>query len=219
MRILPAILLLSSVAGCSTYVQDTASQNYEPVFPTQAIYQPETNPTGGIYNASASGLFVMDRRAANVGDVLTVELSERFSASKSQSTSGSRGSSYEMDLPNVLTGGFDDTLLTNSTDQSFQGRGQAQQSNSLSGRMTVSVVRVLPGGLLEILGEKRLTLNTGNEYIRLSGMVRPEDIGPDNIVSSDRIANAQIQYIGAGDTADTARPGWLRRGLQTVSPL
>lgn len=218
MRYIPILLCLST-AACSTYVQEEVSQNYQPVYPSEAVYTAESNATGGIYTASAPGLFVMDRRASQVGDVLTVQLSERFSASKSQSASGSRANDYSIDLPNVLTGGFDDGALTNGTDSSFQGRGQAQQSNSLSGRMTVSVVRVMPGGLLEILGEKRLTLNTGNEYIRLSGIVRPEDIGADNIISSDRIANARIEYVGAGQVADTARQGWLRRGLNTVSPL
>lgn len=78
---------------------------------------------------------------------------------------------------------------------------------------------MLPGGNLEIMGQKLLTLNNGNEYVRLKGVVRPEDIGPDNVVTSDRIAHAEIKYIGAGDTADTAKPGWLRRGLSVVSPL
>lgn len=219
-RILPLLMILP-MAACtsSTYVEDVASEEYAPVYPAEALPDQGAMPTGGIYTASSSGLFASDRRASHVGDILTVQFAERFTASKSQTASGARTSDYQVDLPNVVTGGFDDGMLTNSTDQSFAGRGAAQQSNSLSGRLSVSVVRVLPGGLLEIMGQKRLTLNQGKEYVRLTGIVRPEDISAENVVLSDRIGNAEISYIGAGSVADTSRQGWLRRGLNEISPL
>lgn len=218
-RHLPALFLIPTLSACATQIEEKISESYDPVYPVEMPLAGEAMPTGGIYTASSAGLFASDRRAARVGDILTVRFTEKFTASKSQSSSGARSSSYEVDLPNVLTGGFDDGQLTNGTDQSFTGRGAAQQSNSLTGLMSVSVVRVMPGGTLEIMGQKRLTLNNGKEYVRLTGVVRPEDIGPDNVVRSERIAHADIQYVGAGDPHDTAKPGWLRRGLAAVSPL
>ena len=86
-------------------------------------------------------------------------------------------------------------------------------------QMSVTVARVHDGGNLEILGQKKLTLNNGDEYIRVRGIVRPEDISSNNVVLSDRIANAEIKYIGAGDVADTSKVGWLQRTLTTVSPF
>ena len=83
----------------------------------------------------------------------------------------------------------------------------------------VSVTRILPGGNLEIVGQKKLTLNNGQEYIRLRGLVRPEDISADNLVRSDRIAHAEIKYVGAGDIADSSKKGWLSRALDTVAPF
>jgi flagellar L-ring protein precursor FlgH len=109
--------------------------------------------------------------------------------------------------------------LDNSSNEAFNGRGAATQSNSLTGRLSVSVVRVLPNGHLEVMGQKRLALNNGTEYVRLSGVVRPEDIGPDNVVTSDRLAHADIRYMGAGDMADTARKGWLTRAISAVNPI
>lgn len=218
-RIAAALCLILPLAACATYVEDVTSAEYAPVYPGEVMPDTAALPTGGIYTASSAGLFASDRRAARVGDILTVQFTERFAATKSQSASGSRRSDYEIDMPDALTLGLDDGLLENSTDQSFAGRGAAQQSNSLSGRLSVSVVRVLPGGQLEIMGQKRLTLNNGKEYVRLRGVVRPEDISSENVIISDRIAHAEISYTGAGDTADTARPGWLRRGLSVVSPL
>lgn len=218
MRLFSALALVS-LAACSTYTQEKESLNYQPVFPADQPYAAFSEPTGDIYANGAPGLFVMDRRAGKVGDVLTVELNERFTASKTQSAGGSRSGDFEIDLPNALSANVDGADFTSGTSQSFSGNGSASQSNSLRGKFTVQVVRILPGGLLEIMGEKRMTLNLGHEYIRLTGMVRPEDISSDNIVASDRIANARIEYVGAGDTADTARQGWLRRGMNAVSPL
>ena len=85
--------------------------------------------------------------------------------------------------------------------------------------ISVHVVRVFGNGNLEILGQKKLTLNNGDEYIRVSGIVRPRDISSDNIVPSDRIANADIDYIGAGDTAVSGKKGWYSKFLETVSPI
>ncbi len=215
-RILKLFLLLP-LCACATYVEDKASLNYAPLYPEVETFAPVT--TGGIYHKGATGLFVNDSRAAAVGDVLTIQFSERFQATKSQSANSGRSSSFETELPGLLVGDFDNTSLSSSTDQSFSGRGGAAQSNSFTGRLSVSVVRVLPNGHLEIMGQKRLTLNNGNEYVRMTGVVRPEDIGPENVVSSDRVAHADIQYVGAGDTADTARRGWLSRAVDVVNPL
>ena len=83
----------------------------------------------------------------------------------------------------------------------------------------MTVVRIFENGNMGILGQKELILNNGKEYIRVSGIVRPEDISAANVVSSNRLADAQISYTGAGDVADTAKPGWLSKALRAVSPF
>jgi len=69
------------------------------------------------------------------------------------------------------------------------------------------------------LGQKKLTLNNGDEYVRVSGIVRRGDISPSNVVNSNRLANAEITYIGAGDVADTAKRGFLARAFSAVNPI
>lgn len=214
-----AAALLGVLAGCSTQIEEAESDLYAPVFPVAEVAQDRLMPTGGIYSTSSKGLFASDRRAAQVGDILTVDFSERFAASKSQASGSSKSDSFEVDIPDVVSFGFDDTRLTGGTTRSFSGKGNASQSNSLTGRVSVSVTRILPGGNLEIVGQKKLTLNNGQEYIRLRGLVRPEDISADNIVRSDRIAHAEIKYVGAGDIADSSKKGWLSRALDTVAPF
>jgi flagellar L-ring protein precursor FlgH len=76
---------------------------------------------------------------------------------------------------------------------------------------------VLPNGNLVIRGEKWLTLNTGEEFIRLEGIVRSKDVSADNMVMSNRIANARIQYSGKGALADAQEAGWLSQFF--LSPL
>ena len=210
--LLPAALL---AAGCAQQIQEAASDAYAPVFPAEARAETQRLATGAVYDGTG-GLFASDRRAAQVGDVLTVQLSESFAATKSQDASSTKSDSFDIDLPADLDAGLD---LTAGTDRTFSGSGAASQSNSLTGRVSVMVTRRHPGGLLEILGQKKLTLNNGDEYIRLSGLVREADISADNVVRSDRIANARIEYIGAGDVADTGRKGWLSRTLETVAPF
>jgi flagellar L-ring protein precursor FlgH len=218
-RLIPATLALAVLAGCSTQVEEAESALYAPVFPMGEVEQDRLMPSGSIYAGHARGLFAADRRATAVGDILTVEFSERFAARKSQAADTSKSDSFAVDIPDVVSFGFDDARLTGGTTRSFSGEGSATQSNSLTGRISVSVVRVLPGGNLEIMGQKKLTLNNGHEYVRVRGMVRPSDISADNVVRSDRIAHAEIKYVGAGDVADTGKHGWLRRALTAVSPM
>ena len=218
-RFLPAVFAaLLALAGCATQVENAASANFDPVYPVSGV-EDFGLPTGTIYNERKTGLFAADRRANKVGDILTVAFTESFQATKSQNAAAARTSGYEAQIPTILPFSALSPKLAGGSTDSFTGSGSAAQSNSLTGQVSVHVVRILPGGNLEILGQKKLTLNNGDEYIRVHGIVRPEDISSGNVVLSDRIANAEITYIGAGDTADTAQRGWLTRFITAATPI
>ena len=210
------------MSGCSPQVEDAVSLDYQPIYPMTSEVSDKL-PDGSIYSIQASGLFATDRRASKIGDILTVAFAESFQATKSQNAATSKSSSNQISLPGIIPGSdLEERIsnaLTSSSDRSFTGSGSTAQSNSLTGQISVHVVRVLPGGNLEIMGQKRLVLNKGDEYIRVSGVVRPEDISADNVILSDRIASANIQYIGAGDIADPANQGWLNGVLTAISPI
>ena len=166
----------------------------------------------------------MEARAHRVGDILTVSFTESFQATKSQNAATSRTSENSVTLPTVMGSILPNSLgnsaeLGSSGESTFSGSGSTNQSNSLTGLISVHVVRVYLNGNLEILGQKKLTLNNGDEYIRVSGIVRPSDISSDNVVQSDRIANADINYVGAGDTARTGKKGWYTKMLDTINPI
>lgn len=212
-----ALVIATALGGCSTQVEHTASADFTPIFPLAAETDYGRLPTGAIYSPQNGGLFATDRRASRVGDILTVSFAESFQATKSQNAGTAKTSSFDITLPNIspFTSGGD---LSHGTTQNFSGSGTAAQSNSLTGQVSVHVVRIMPGGNLEILGQKKLTLNNGDEYVRVRGIVRPEDIMANNVVMSDRIANAEITYIGAGDLADAGRRGWLSSFMTSISP-
>ena len=121
---------------------------------------------GSIYSNSQKGLFATDRRASKVGDILTGPLSENFSASKSQSAKSAKKGATKFDFPNVMTAGADDGLFDSSSDQSFDG-SDLQVRIPLKGQLSVTVTKVFDNGNMEILGQKKLTLNNADEYIRL----------------------------------------------------
>ena len=225
-----------ALAGCSSVreakISESFQMNYDEVVPTK-----EPSPDGAIYSRSQSGFFLGDRRAQRVGDVLTVTLAETMAASKSDDASVTRTGSLSALLPSALfgpgalnlpslrpgaagAGGNASTAgLSTSTNSTFNGTGAANQSNSITGNITVVVTRVYENGNLWVQGQKMLTLNQGEEFVRVSGLVRPEDIAPGNVVQSSRIAEAQISYTGAGDVHDASKQGWFGRFFGLVAPL
>jgi len=100
-----------------------------------------------------------------------------------------------------------------------KSKGTADQQASLVGSIAVTVVEILANGNLMVKGEKKLGLSEGTEVIQVSGIIRPEDVGPNSTVQSRRLANAQIAYRGSGDLANAARPGWGTRMMHSLWPF
>lgn len=176
---------------------------------------------GAIFQSSQGYVPLTDgHRAGRVGDILTVVLVERTQGSATAATGTDRDASLGLTPP--TTGPLS---LINPSDvamggtSNFAGRGQSSQGNSLSGEIAVTVTEVLPNGLLRVSGEKRVRINRGDETVRVSGVVRPSDIGVDNRIASTRIADAAIHYGGRGEVARASRQGWLQRFFSMISPF
>ncbi len=208
------VLLLSLVAGCVTPPPARQEPLYKPVWPEVAAPQPVS--PGSLYVSSRNLTLFGDRRANAVGDVVTIVLEESTRSSKSAETSLKKETSNELLNPkvfgNLVQGSGDDNIFNSvESGTEFSGEGESDQSNSLSGTITAIVADVLPNGLLLVQGEKWFQLNRGEEYVRVSGLVRPEDITGTNTVSSQRLADARIAYSGTGELAQSNEAGWLTR--------
>lgn len=178
---------------------------------------PKHAPTnlGGIYQEHYSMSLFEDRRANRIGDIVTVVLNERTVSKKKSETEISKDAGVNFNeglvLGDLLSMG-DYSLETNvSQNRAFTGESESDQSNSLLGSIAVTVADILPNGLLVVRGEKWMTLTSGEEFIRIKGLLRPEDIGADNTVASTKLADARITYSGTGDFADSNRQGWASR--------
>jgi len=216
-KIVPVLVIMLS--GCAQHNADRVSIDFEPMYPQEMPLVETNNRSGTIFNATRGNLFSMESRAQMVGDIITVQFAESFQATKSQNAATAKSNDSSISLPTALGTPELSTKLGSSLANTFSGSGSSAQSNSLNGQVSVHVVRVFQNGNLEILGQKKLTLNNGDEYIRVHGIVRPKDINEKNIVSSDRIANANIKYIGAGDIAASGKKGWYSKILDTINPL
>ena len=208
---LSGLLSLLLLAGCAAVEPAPKSDDpfYAPVL--QTATRPSMNADGGIYKAGMGDIFFGDKKARKIGDVLTVTLSESTTSTKKNASNLKKSSSATIGNPTILglPIGLDTTVP--SVDSSFKGSADANQSNSLTGSITVTVYDVYPNGLLAVRGEKWITLNRGQEYIRLSGLVREEDVEADNTVASTRLADARIAYSGTGELASGSEQGWLTR--------
>ncbi len=169
---------------------------------------------GSIFQADMANSLYSDVKARRVGDIISVTLRESTQATKSAGSSNSRETG--MDLSpilglggNALNIGNQSIQLGIDSSKDFTGDSSANQSNNLFGSISVTVVKVLPNQNLLVRGEKWLTLNNGDEYIRLTGVVRPADVSPTNEITSTKIANARIQYSGTGEFASAQKEGWL----------
>ncbi len=200
-------LTVLSATGCATgYKKETTSYSA-----AQPRYEMPSQPQHGtIYQAGREMMLFEDERPRRIGDILTVVLQERTQASKSADTETSKETDISFVRPTIP--GLNPNLGASAdSTHEFKGEADSKQSNSLTGNITVTVADVLPNGNLYIRGEKWLTLNQGDEYIQISGIVRPRDIQPNNTIISTQIADARITYSGRGALADANSMGWLAR--------
>ncbi|WP_447439054.1 flagellar basal body L-ring protein FlgH [Pseudomonas aeruginosa] len=215
--------IATALGGCVNPPPKPNDPYYAPVLPRTPL--PAAQNNGAIYQAGFEQNLYDDRKAFRVGDIITITLNEKTQASKKANSDIQKDSKTKMGLTSLFGSGMTTNNPIGGGDLSLsaeyggsrdaKGDSQAGQSNSLTGSITVTVAEVLPNGILSVRGEKWMTLNTGNELVRIAGLVRADDIATDNTVSSTRVADARITYSGTGAFADASQPGWLDRFFLT----
>ena len=219
-KLLTILASAALLSACASKPMPVRTADFSPVLPAEPIVK--TVADGSIYSGGANDSLFGDRKAYRVGDIITIMLREKTMAEKSASNVSSRVASNSMGAAGLGGGFLGDTLPTGATiDNSISntGNGATSQTNTLGGDISATVVRVLTNGNLIIRGEKMIHLNDGNEYIQISGMIRSEDVQPDNTVLSKRIANAEISYSGDGDYVDATKSGWGTKLFYKIWPF
>jgi len=223
MSLIAGVMVALLFTGCaSTPKQKIATA--EEIF---AMSAPQRIDNGAIFQPAQGMALYEDIKARNVGDMITIVLSEQTNATKSASTSTSKDNNIDVTNPTLLglPGVINSTLLSNrpmtlesslESSKSFSGEGDSAQSNQLTGSVTALVTAVLPNGYLRIEGEKNISINQGDEYVRIKGIIRPVDIRSNNSISSTQVANAEISYGGDGVVANSNDMGWLAKMFNSI---
>jgi flagellar L-ring protein precursor FlgH len=225
-----ALALVALTAGCarptlSTHVarqRDYAAGSY-------AQRDPGSQPGNGSLFSDAIAGYLEDTRAVRVGDLVVVRIDEHADARGGATTDLRRESSANLGIANVLglipalrtaVPELDPTrLLEVASRSNFTGNGNTARNGELSGSIAVRVTREMPNGDLFVEGTKLVRINSEQYHLYVSGLVRRADIAQDNSVPSSRIADAQVEFSGEGDVADTNRRGWLLRLLDVINPF
>jgi len=220
------VCITALLGGCAstdlTQKTLTHSPDFAPVYPLAS--DANRIPTGGIYGNRQSDAWFGRGRNFQVGDIITVLLDESTQAARTSNTDLSR-EAKNTGLPTGLNteigkiSPFLQGIDLSSSGQTSKGKGVADQKATLKCSLAVTVVEVLANGNLMVRGEKKLGLAEGTEVIQVSGIIRPQDVGPNSTVQSLRLANAQIAYRGNGDVANAAKAGWGTSALHRFWPF
>ncbi len=206
-------------AGCSkrTYVAP-------PVVKAPEIIQEKSKKApGSLYNGY-DNLF-SDDKAHNVGDIITVKVYENISGQGSANTKASRSNSMDLGFPSAT---IMDKKVPNKTDvfafkqsskNSFVGSGDTKRQAKLVATISTRVIKVYSNGNLYISGKKYIKINEDVQVIKISGIVKPNDISGDNSIDSSKISDMYVEYNGRGFMADNQGPGWLANFIMKIWPF
>ncbi|MCE3044000.1 MULTISPECIES: flagellar basal body L-ring protein FlgH [Legionella] len=220
LRIVSTGVLISLLAGCELFHPPIAGTDpeYAPTYPVTPDVKKSKYMSGAIYSAESALPLFETPRARHAGDIVTVLLIEKTDAKKQATTRQRKNDKMQiltakfMGRPIDFGSGYSADFDINAKRQ-FDGDGQSVQNNKLAGSISVTVAKVLANGNMVVQGEKWIQINQGKEFVRLSGIIRPQDISPNNVITSDRIANARIYYGGTGQVNNTNAQGWFSRFL------
>ena len=208
---------------------------HPPVTPQQEYRQDAAvNNPGSIFAASEADTLFEDSRARRVGDIVVVKLVENTKAQNKAETSSNKKSSNNYEVANMFNRGHAGfipfmpigpqpsvgvPILDTDSASGINSTGKTKRENYVTTSLATRVLRVLPGGLMEIEGAREIRVNEETEYMVVRGMIRSKDVSADNSVLSTQIADASIEYYGKGVLADKQKPGWFSRLMDNVWPF
>ncbi len=242
------ILALASImilTGCETFLpggtrwgmrpsalgQNSVYENPPVVRPGEGLDEAYRPTEGSLFDPQPGAYMPWgDPVAHQVGDIVTVRVAVASSAEHSATTDLSRDSNIEAGIESLM--GYEteianygpnpsnpaELIKANSTNE-FQGDGETIRSGSITADISAVVTHVYPNGNMIIHGSQATLVNNENSLVTVDGVIRRHDVSPDNIVFSERIANARIEVTGRGVVSDKQRPGWLMRAFDWVWPL
>jgi flagellar L-ring protein precursor FlgH len=184
-----SMLLLSS--GCSITPDSIVKQ---PMTAKPAVVAAAKTNNGAIFNSAAYHPLFEDRRPRYLGDIITINITENTSATKAAESSGSKDGKASNAITSLFGFNVPKASFAANSSNSYEDEADEKSSNVFNGSITVTVIEVLPNGYLMVSGEKQVSLDKGTEFVRFSGVVNPDSITVGNFVTSNKVADARIEY-------------------------
>jgi flagellar L-ring protein precursor FlgH len=222
-----ALGIFALLGGCAT----TPPSKHDYLKPQPLPVKAESNPppeNGSVFSPRTHISLFQDHRLWKNGDLVTINILQNASASTGDNTQLQRQASSDMNVSAFLgvplTFGhfrgqrFSPTFKTND-DTNFKGKGQTSASNNVEAQVTAVVTEIKPNGIMAIQGRTNVNINGNVRAIAITGYVRPQDIGPDNTVASNDLANMNVQYVGKGPTESAHHIPWLINLLNKFWPF
>ena len=204
----------------------TAQPGYKPVRMPMPTPQPSSYAANSLWR-TGSRAFFKDQRAAQVGDIVTVNVAVTDKANLDNETKRSRTNAETLGAANLFgaensitkAGGTAGSLLNADSTPSSGGAGSVSRKEELTTNVAAVVTQVLPNGNLVVEGKQEIRVNFEVRELIVAGIIRPEDIGPDNTISSSKIAEARIAYGGRGQITDVQQPRYGQQVMDIVLPF
>ncbi len=228
-RIFIIIFILFTVAftGCAHKKSDpvAAKPDLSPPGLADRFYEYLPPAEGSLWTKTADGLFA-DKRARRAGDTVIVDIVENTSSEMEAKTNSERTSSIDADITSLMGHNFTrhgnnigTNMLGGGLTSKFDGKGKSERTGEITASIGARVVEVLPNSNVVIFGKREMKVNDETQYITVTGIARPEDIGNDNRIKSTYLADSRIEYYGKGTIGDKQRAGWLMRIVDNVWPF
>jgi flagellar L-ring protein precursor FlgH len=193
-----------------------------------AVLLPAAAQSQSLWHDDTSRSIFADKRSLNVGDIITISVSENSTENQANSTATERKSSLSAAITAFLFPAGATPLLTKSgslpamaynSDHIHNGTGTISDSQNIVAQIAVQIIDVLPNGNLVIQGKRDTSFAHENQTIVLRGIVRPDDVLGNNTVNSYNVADATIQIIGKGAVSDATNKGWFNRIWDKLNPF
>ncbi|MHB8786279.1 MAG: flagellar basal body L-ring protein FlgH [Thauera sp.] len=213
---------LALLSGCASIYPTPPTAVHQPMTARPEARAQAMPATGAIYQVAHARPLFEDRRARQVGDTITINLVERNTAQKSANANATRTGSMTAGIGPINRlplSGLNGLELEADAESDFAGKGAAAANNAFNGTITVTVIDVYPNGNLLVSGEKMVAINQGNEFIRFSGVINPNNVTAANTVQSTQVADARIEYRGSGFIDESNTMGWLQRFFVAIMPF
>jgi len=222
------ILILGAIiiSGCTPSMKAISTDKNKPIVEAALdTAPPSVAVNGNLWGGTSSNMF-SDPKGTNVGDLVTILVSEKSSATRTLGTKKDRSSTLDASINTAF--GLELGIAKNpnltptagiSSKKSFAGSGSTNNSDVFTTSLTATITKVFRSGNLEVRGRKMLIINQQPQAITFVGIIRPVDIQANNTITSDKVAQAVISYGGGGELATVAHEGWLSNTLEQIWPF